>query len=278
MKARFCLDTVPGGFARQALNRELRLSLALLLGGASCVATAQVDLDRVTRCMQDNLPKSLRVDSVSLVAVDRSGAQRQISGALRAESKGQSKRLVWSVRAPADLAGSALLSRQDQNGTQSYLYLPSLGRVRRIDQNEREGSMFGTDISYGDAERIASTFGESAMTVLGDTTVAGRPAWKLAVTTPPDVTALYDRIDLSIDQQTCVAMQADFLHNDTAQKRWTADPAGLTRSGRYWYAASGVMRNLLQNTETRVHLGSVSTDVQLPASSFDPNSFYRAGN
>jgi hypothetical protein len=278
MKPSFCLDTVPGGFARQALKRVLRLGLALLLGGASCAAGAQVDLDRVTRCIQDNLPKSLRVDSVSLVAVDRSGAQRQINGALRAESKGQTKRLVWSVRAPADLAGSALLSRQDQNGTQSYLYLPSLGRVRRIDENEREGSMFGTDISYGDAERIASTFGESTMTVLGDTTAAGRTAWKLAVTTPPDVAALYDRIDLSLDQQTCVAMQADFLHNDAVQKRWTADPAGLTRSGRYWYAASGVMRNLLQNTETRVHLGAVSTDVQLPASSFDPNSFYRSGN
>lgn len=257
------------------VSRLLQRVIPALLLGAAAGAGAQVDLDRVTRCMQDNMPKSLRVDSVSLVVVDRSGAQRQISGALRAESKGSTRRLVWSVRAPADLAGSALLSRQDQNGTQSYLYLPSLGRLRRIDQNEREGSMFGTDISYGDAERIASTFGESAMTVLGDTTAAGRPAWKLAVTTPPGVAALFDRIDLSIDQQTCVAMQADFLHDDVAQKRWTADPAGLARSGRYWYAASGVMRNLQQNTETRVHLGTVSTDVQLPASTFDPNSFYR---
>lgn len=278
MQARFCLDTVPGPSARQAPNRVTRTILALLLGGASAAAAAQVDLDRVTRCMQDNVPKSLRVDSVSLIAVDRSGAQRQISGALRAESKGQTRRLVWSVRAPADLAGSALLSRQDQNGAQSYLYLPSLGRVRRIDQNEREGSLFGTDLSYGDAQRIASTFGESAMTVLGDTTASGRPAWKLAVTAPPDAAALYDRIDLSIDQQTCVVMQADFLHNDAAQKRWTADPAGLTKSGRYWYAATGVMRNLLQNTETRVRLGGVSTDVSLPASSFDPNNFYRSGN
>lgn len=275
MKARFCVDTVLRGSPRQVPLRALRLTLALIFGAAAGGAGAQVDLDRVTQCMRDNIPKSLRVDSVSLVAVDRGGSQRQISGALRAESKGSLKRLVWSVRAPADLAGSALLSRQDQNGTQSYLYLPSLGRVRRIDQSEHEGSMFGTDISYGDAERIASTFGESAMTVLGTAAVAGRPAWKLAVTTPPDVAALYDRIDLSIDQQTCVVTQADFLHDDVAQKRWTADPAGFAQSGRYWYAATGVMRNLLQNTETRVRLGAVSTDVQLPASTFDPNSFYR---
>jgi hypothetical protein len=263
MKARFCVDTVPGGARRQVP----RLLVALLFAATACGAGAQ--------CMRDNVPKSLRVDSVSLVAVDRGGSQRQMSGALRAESRDSIKRLVWSVRAPADLAGSALLTRQDQNGTESYLYLPSLGRVRRIDQSEREGSMFGTDISYGDAARIASTFGESAMTVMGATTVAGRPAWQLAVTSPPDAAALYDRIDLSIDQQTCVVMQADFLRNDVPQKRWIADPAGLARSGRYWYAATGVMRNLLQNTETRVRLGSVSTDVPLPASAFDPNNFYR---
>lgn len=253
----------------------LKPLLVFGLGFVPFTAAAQADLDRIAQCMRDNLPKSLSVGTVSLS--NQGGTAQQISGSLSAQSGAGGRRLVWSIRAPSDLAGSAMLIREGNGGAATWLYLPALGEVRRVQQTDREGRMFGTDISYGDAERIVSSFAGSALTVLGEDRYAGRPVWKVAATTPPELAGAYDRIDLSIDQQTCVTLAADLLKDDQPLKRWAADAASLAQSGRYWYAASGTMTDLRRNTATQVRFFRISTDRPLPEAMFDPRSFYRGG-
>ena len=248
-------------------------ALVLCAALAPHPARAQVDLDQVTRCMRDNTPAALHVGTVS---ISTSGSSQVMRGSLSAVSDASGKRLLWSIHAPSDLAGSAVLTRDDSNGAVSYLYLPALGKVRRIDQSDQQGRMFGTDISYGDAERIASSFAGSALTVLGEDRLGGRPVWKIAATAAPDANSPYDRIDLSIDQKTCVTLQADLLSNDVPLKRWSVDPASLAQSGRYWYAAAGTMSDLQQNSQTRLRFTDVSMDTPLPDAAFDPRSFFRS--
>jgi hypothetical protein len=251
--------------------------LVIAFAAAPFAATAQADLDRIARCMRDNLPKNLSVGSVSLTVMNGAGSGQTMFGSLGTQSGAAGRRMVWSIRAPSDLAGSAVLIRDDSDGTATWLYLPSLGQPRRVQQADREGRMFGTDISYGDAERIVSAFAGSTLTVLGEDRYAGRPVWKIAATTPPELAGAYDRIDLSIDQSTCVTLAADLLKNDQALKRWTVDAGSLTQSGRYWYAAAGTMTDLQRNTATQVRFSRVGTDRPLPESSFDPRGFYRGG-
>jgi hypothetical protein len=248
---------------------------AFALAAQPLAAAAQADLDRIAQCMRDNLPRTLRAGSVSLEVNNPGGSGQQLFGSLSTESGAAGRRLVWSIRTPPDLAGSAVLMRDGRDGTDAWLYLPSLGAVRRIQQSDSEGRMFGTDISYGDAERIVSAFAGSALTVLGEASYAGRPVWKIAATAPPGAAGGYDRIDLSIDQKTCVTLSADLLRNDVALKRWAVDVSSLTRSGRYWYAASGTMSDLQGKSSTRVRFGAVSTDAPVPAAAFDPRSFYQ---
>jgi hypothetical protein len=260
-------------------SRRLRfpflLALALITAIGSRPVHAEADLDHIVRCMRDNAPKSLHAE-VDLVAVDRGGHAQALHGTLDAESTEQEgRRLVWRLQAPPDLAGTALLTRDDPQGLRSFLYLPALGRVRRIEQADREGRMFGTDLSYGDAERIASVFTEGALTVLGESRYGQRPAWKLAATATPGGAGAYDRIDIVIDQQSCVTVQAELLREGVARKRWSVAPDALRQSGPYWYAADGLMRDLQQGTQTRVHLSDVSSDRHFADATFDPQRFYR---
>ncbi len=240
-------------------------------------AAAQADLDRIAQCMRDNLPKSLSVGTVSLSLSNQGGAGQQIFGSLSTQSGAGGRRLVWSVRAPSDLAGSAVLIRDGSGGAATWLYLPALGEARRVQQADREGKMFGSDISYGDAERIVSSFAGSALTVLGEDRYGGRPVWKIAATTPPELAGAYDRVDLSIDQKTCVTLAADLLKDDQVLKHWAVDAASLAQSGRYWYAASGTMTDLQRKSSTQVRFFRVSTDRPLPEAAFEPRSFYRGG-
>ena len=239
-------------------------------------AHAQADLDRIGQCMRGNIPNSLRVQNVELTAVDAAGHEQTLRGSLAVESHDGATHLLWSLSAPADLAGSAMLVRKDDGGSQTWVYLPALGQARKVEQADREGRMFGTDISYGDAGRIVSTFADGALTLLGADRFEDRPVWKMAATAAPDSGAKFERIDLLIDQQTCVVLRADMLQDDVARKRWTVPANALVQSGHYWFAAAGTMRDLQGNTETRARFWPLVTDRPLPRTLFDPRSFFQS--
>jgi hypothetical protein len=59
-------------------------------------------------------------------------------------------RLVW----PHYLRGMAILTIEaDDRGHDAFIYLPSLGKVRRISTSQRGDSFFGSDVTYEDLER-----------------------------------------------------------------------------------------------------------------------------
>lgn len=61
--------------------------------------------------------------------------------------------------APADLAGTAFLMREQAGGaSEQYVYLSGLKRTRRIVGREREGSFMGSDFTYADMQRIDPKF------------------------------------------------------------------------------------------------------------------------
>jgi outer membrane lipoprotein-sorting protein len=62
-------------------------------------------------------------------------------------------RMLVRFLAPADVAGTGLLSVGDD----MWLYLPALGRVRRIAGHAKKGSFMGTDLSYEDMEEFGKT-------------------------------------------------------------------------------------------------------------------------
>jgi hypothetical protein len=59
-------------------------------------------------------------------------------------------RLVW----PHYLRGMTILTIEaDNRGHDAFIYLPSLGKVRRISTAQRGDSFFGSDVTYEDLER-----------------------------------------------------------------------------------------------------------------------------
>ncbi|MCL2044542.1 MAG: outer membrane lipoprotein-sorting protein [Treponema sp.] len=67
----------------------------------------------------------------------------------------QGARTVIVFQQPASVAGTRFLTMENPSGVDDrWIFLPSLGRVRRIAASEGSGSFMGTDFSYDD---ISST-------------------------------------------------------------------------------------------------------------------------
>lgn len=94
------------------------------------------------------------ISEIELVMRNRSGQERRRR--FRAASKviddrvHSIGRLVW----PEYLRGMAILTIENvDRGHDAFVYLPSLGKVRRVTTAQRGDSFFGTDVTYEDLER-----------------------------------------------------------------------------------------------------------------------------
>jgi len=84
--------------------------------------------------------------------IHRSGKERirELKTASSKNDAGVEKSLIRFL-SPADVRGTGFLSIDRPDGAdEQYLYLPALGKPRRLSSEERGGSFMGSDLSYED--------------------------------------------------------------------------------------------------------------------------------
>lgn len=80
---------------------------------------------------------------------------------------------------PADVKGTRMLTWSHKVKTDDqWLYLPSLGRVKRISSRNKSGSFMGSEFAYEDLGS-QETEKYTDYKYLGDDTIGGRQTWKV---------------------------------------------------------------------------------------------------
>jgi hypothetical protein len=124
--------------------------------GASRTSNAPLTADDIARRIDErDTGRDSRLD-MRMRLVDRQGRVREralsvlsLRAAARSASTGIGDRLLVRFTTPADIAGTSLLVWERRDGDdERFLYLPALGRVRRIAGSERQESFVGSDFSY----------------------------------------------------------------------------------------------------------------------------------
>jgi len=128
------------------INAMILLVLLPLFG-----ASAADRADTIMRRHYD-LPKPETVYAqMTMVLKDEAGriTQRQLEMYSRTTSQGTSS--YTEVLAPADIRGTRFLSLPGiDNSEEQRLWLPDLGRIRKISTNSETDSFLGSDLSYWD--------------------------------------------------------------------------------------------------------------------------------
>lgn len=247
------------------------LAVALWAGAASA---AEADLAKIEACMRANIPQTLQIKEVELVAVDRGGGTRSLSGRFYGSREDEQLRTMVKISAPADLAGAAYLLRERKSGDEMYVYVPALNKVRRVTGAGVDGALWGTDLSYGDVKQINNAFSGGKTRLMGAGTLKGRPTWQLQLIPDPAQASRFSSVQAWVDQKTCVTLQAEFMEGSTARKRLSIEPKDLKQSGGHWYPAAALMTDLKENTQTRLKVVGVSSGVDLAGRLFNPSTFY----
>jgi hypothetical protein len=135
-------------------NPRARTSIVLLCGVLLCVsAWAQPDAGEVMRRNFFATKLSGFSGDVTLTLINSRGDERVRKMSIRSKLKenGVDSAVMTRFEQPNDIKGTGFLQSENSAGDDDiWVYLPALGKTRRLASNNKRDSFFGTDFAYGD--------------------------------------------------------------------------------------------------------------------------------
>ena len=261
---------------RHSLLALIGLAVAPLAGAAPLTT-----VDEINECVRDNMPDKSSTQSIVLRSVNRVGDVAESSASIlwQQDDAGLSNVLLRFSK-PLDMrdAGVLMLEKSGRS-PDTFLYLPSTKMVRRVSSRAASSSLFGTDFSYEDFQRLVGMAADSAKERGEDTEVSGRPAYVVNATPAPDSGSAYERVVSFIDKDTCVPLQIDsYEEGGELRKRLSTDASTLSREGASWVPRRQKMEDLRDETHTEVVIEEIEIDAKIHRKMFSTRELEAGAN
>lgn len=275
---------------------RLSFSLLLLLPALSLVDALSVapppalTADQVARRIQDrDAGRDSRAD-LRMKLFDRRDRVRERALSMLTlrgrEAPGAPKtapdgdRLLLRFTYPNDIRGTSFLVwKHPQGEDERFLFLPSLGRVRRIAGSEAQDSFVGSDFSYEDIG--GREFEEFTYALLDETSTwkspdgAPLPAYRLE-SKRKDRAAEFPRVVSLVLKDTFVVVHAD-VYNRRNEKQKTYTVRRLEAVQGIWTVMQSSMTNDLDKTRTDLLLEKIEYNIGLKEEAFSRRALEGAG-
>ncbi|MDF1564167.1 MAG: outer membrane lipoprotein-sorting protein [Deltaproteobacteria bacterium] len=251
------------------------IALALLLLPAAARGEAETCASILERS-EDKLGMGVQSGKavLELETHPRTGKPRQRSLEIQSMQEEGLLRTRVQILAPADVAGTAFLTlEREGKDDEQHMFLPALGKVRRISGSAKKGSFMGTDFSYADLETRDAE--DNHCELVGEETLEGKKVWHLS-TRPktPDKDDAYSRAELWVQQETLVPVKIELF--DRKEKLLKVlEVQKVEKRGERFVATESTMRNVQKETWTKMSLGEVDFSAEFPPETFTSRSLQR---
>jgi hypothetical protein len=271
---------------------RLTLLAAALLVSLGLSPTQRPSADDIARRVQDRDTGRDSRSTMRMKLYDRHGRIRERSltvvslrgrgtpGAGPAAPDGDRMLLRFSY--PNDIRGTGFLVWEHPDADdERFLYLPSLGRVRRIAGSETQESFVGSDFTYEDIG--GRELGEYTYSIADEnaswTPPSGgppRPAWRLE-SKRKDASAQFPRVVSIVLKDTFVVVAAD-IYNRRNEKQKVYTVRRLEQIEGIWTVMDAQIANSLDKTRTDLVMEKMDYNVGLKEADFARRELERGGS
>ena len=231
--------------------------------------------DWVARQIQDrDTGRDSRFD-VQMRMFDRQGRLRErhlrLLGFRGVEKGERADRLLIRFLFPNDIKGTGFLVLEHPGADdERFLYLPALGRVRRIAGEEKQDSFVGSDFTYEDiGGREFTDYAYAVVDASASWTGPGGKvwsAWRLE-SRAKDPDATYPRVVSTVLKDTFVVAAADNLNRRNEVVK-TFEVRKLEQVSGIWTALELAMQNRRDGTRTEMTVTRAEYNVGLKETDF----------
>ena len=188
-------------------------------------------------------------------------------------------RLLIHFMYPNDIRGTGFLVWEHPNADdERFLYLPSLGRVRRIAGSETQESFVGSDFTYEDIG--GRELDEYTYAIVDENAVwtppsggAARPAWRLE-SKRKDPAADFPRVVSVVLKDTFVVVGAE-IHNKRNEKQKVYSVRRLDQVEGIWTVMDSEMTDHLEKSRTELAIEQIDYNVGLKEADFSRRELER---
>jgi outer membrane lipoprotein-sorting protein len=153
-------------------------------------------VERADRLMRGNT--SYTELSMKIVRPDWS---REVG--MKSWTKGRELGLIY-ITAPARDAGTVFLKR----GNEVWNWLPSVEKIIKIPPSMMMQSWMGSDFTNDDLVKESSVVTDYTHSIVGDTMLDGREAWKIELVPKPEAAVVWGKIELWISKHEDLELRA----------------------------------------------------------------------
>jgi hypothetical protein len=221
---------------------------------------------------------SLSQATFTLTNKDGATRVRQTTGATRLHANGIDNMRLVRFLSPADIKGTATLLLEHSGADDDmWVYLPALGKVRRLSASNKKDSFVGTDFSYGDV--IGHQPQEWSHQIVREEAIDGAACYVIE-STPMNDNVLkntgYSKRVSWVRKDNFVLARADFMDvsGQPLKRIFFSNIQQVGSTGR-WQPMLSEAENLQTGHRTRIQFEGFKADQNVALSLFTPKELER---
>jgi outer membrane lipoprotein-sorting protein len=239
------------------------------LWSAAAEATVDRTVEEIQECLRANAPSDSSIQTITMRAVDRMGTQTDSRAKIYWRSYGDGNKVLLRIEEPATRRGSALLMVEKGDRSDMWMYLPELRKTKRITQHSIQGSMFGTDLSYEDFERLQGLGEDADPKRLPDGELDGRATHAIEITPARGEESSYERIVAQVEQERCLPVRLELFETGGRLRKvmsFPSDQIKPTKKGDFPHLIR--VEDRIDGTHTEIIIEQLEFDAKIPESYF----------
>ncbi len=186
-----------------------------------------------------------------------SGSGQSLSREMQMWSNGDNQ--IIKFLAPADIKGSGFLSiKKDDGSSETMIYLPALGRTRRISSDKKDGSFFGSDFSYEDIDFAGNDIDDSDYEILD----YADGVYKIQVIAKEGVDSAYDKKIIYISEEKLLPQKIEYYIDGDLLKVMTI--VKTKEIGDYSVLSELKMETIDGGSYTTIEQTDIELDKEIP--------------
>jgi hypothetical protein len=194
----------------------------------------------------------------------RDGNERSRLVEIRSMQAGGLGRTLVRFLSPADVAGTGFLVLETKDGDdEQYLYLPALGKVKRVVGSQRQQKFMGTDLTYADLEW--TSLRQAKLTRLDDQSIGPMRAYVIEAV--PQGDSEYGKTVTWIDEGSFVPVKVEFYGKDLALAKTLLVKKLEKREGHY-VAMETWVKDVRAGSETLMQVTELASKAKLSEADF----------
>jgi hypothetical protein len=258
-------------FNRMMPDIVRRAVIPLLFVFSALQATASSVDPEVEACIRENTAKTTAIQKIELRSTDRIGSEKiLVADVYLKRFADETSGLIAYFKEPEDLRGTRLLVIEKAPVNEMYMYMPALFKIRRITSKRISSSMYGSDFSYEDIERLYGMLSSEPVEQKADALIDGQTVHVLVSRPSEGSGSKYESVVSYFDKNTCVVRKVEFFEAGPRLRKVLLVDADKVRSvGDIMIPHEFLMNDIRDKTQTRMTVREVRLDAPIADTIFD---------